>query len=54
MRRFESESERERLYKAVYESAHWKEKIAPRVPDCLDREKMVITRLVATPHSPVQ
>ena len=54
MRRFESESERERLYKAVYESDFWKTKIAPRVPDCLDREKIQVTRIVPTPHSPVQ
>jgi hypothetical protein len=38
LRRFESEAEREALYKAVYESDHWKTKIAPRVPDHLDRE----------------
>jgi len=54
LRRFASEEERERLYKAVYESAHWKEKIAPRVPDCLDREKIQVTRIVPTPKSPVQ
>ncbi|MBV8889942.1 MAG: NIPSNAP family protein [Alphaproteobacteria bacterium] len=54
IRRFDSEAERERLYKAVYETEHWKTKIAPRVPDCLDRDKMVITRLTATPRSPVQ
>jgi hypothetical protein len=35
LRRFESEAEREALYKAVYESDHWKTKIAPRVPDHL-------------------
>src|SRR5262247_4947387 len=46
MRRFESEAEREALYKVVYESDHWKTKIAPRVPDCLDREAMVVTRIV--------
>ena len=51
LRRFESEAEREALYKAVYETDYWKTKIAPRVPDCLDREKMVITRLNATPKS---
>jgi hypothetical protein len=33
LRRFESEAEREALYKAVYESDHWKTNIAPRVPD---------------------
>ena len=54
IRRFDSEAQREALYKAVYETDHWKTKIAPRVPECLDREKMVITRLVATPRSPVQ
>ena len=54
MRRFESEAEREALYKAVYETDYWKTKIAPRVPEYLDRSKMVITRIVATPKSTVQ
>ena len=44
IRRFNSEAEREAQYKAVYETDHWKTKIAPRVPDCLDREKMHIQR----------
>src|SRR5213078_1471249 len=51
LRRFESEAERERLYQAVYQSDHWKEQIAPRVTDCLDREKIVVTRLVPTAKS---
>ena len=51
LRRFESESEREALYKAVYESDTWKNQIAPRVPEYLDRSAMVVTRLVATPKS---
>ena len=54
VRRFESEGQREALYKAVYETDHWKTKIAPRVPEYLDRSKMVITRMVATPKSTVQ
>jgi hypothetical protein len=54
LRRFESEQQREVLYKAVYESDHWKEKIAPRVPEFLDRSNNVITRIVATPKSTVQ
>src|ERR1700735_1006098 len=54
LRRFNSEAEREAQYKAVYETDHWKTKIAPRVPEILDREKMVITRIVPTPHSTVQ
>jgi hypothetical protein len=51
IRRFENEAEREALYKAVYDTDHWKTKIAPRVPDCLDREKMVVTRIVPTSKS---
>jgi hypothetical protein len=54
IRRFESEAQREAQYKAVYETDYWKTKVAPRVPECLDRDKMVITRLVSTPRSPVQ
>lgn len=54
IRRFESEAQREALYKAVYETDHWKTKIAPRVPECLDREKMRIQRIVPTPKSTMQ
>ena len=54
MRRFESEATREALYKAVYDSDHWKKEISPRIPDLLDREKIVVTRIVPTPKSPVQ
>ncbi len=51
MRRFESEPAREALYKAVYESDYWKNEIAPRVPQCLDRSAIVVTRIVPTPKS---
>lgn len=54
LRRFESEAQREALYKAVYESAYWKEQISPRVPTYLDRPAIVVTRLIATPKSTVQ
>ena len=54
MRRFESEAQREALYKAVYESDHWKKEIAPRIPDLLDREKMVVTRIQPTSRSAAQ
>ena len=54
LRRFNSEAEREAQYKAVYESEHWKTQIAPRIPACLDRDKMVVTRIAPTPHSTVQ
>src|ERR1043165_5016592 len=48
LRRFESESQREALYKAVYETDYWKKEMAPRVPEYLDRSAMVVTRIVAT------
>ena len=54
VRRFESEAQREAQYKEVYESDYWKTKIAPRVPDILDRSAMVVTRVVPTPRSPQQ
>lgn len=53
-RRFESEEHRVALYKAVYESDHWKNVIAPRIPDILDRSGMVVTRIVPTTRSVAQ
>lgn len=54
IRRFESENARERLYEAVYQSDYWKNEIAPRIPEMLDREQATITRLLATPRSVLQ
>ncbi len=54
IRRFESESERERLYKVVYESDTWKNEIAPKIPEMMDREKIVVRRIEATPKSVAQ
>ncbi|MDA0264044.1 MAG: NIPSNAP family protein [Chloroflexi bacterium] len=51
IRRFESESERERLYKAVYQSDEWVNNIAPRIPAMLDRDKIVVTRIEPTAAS---
>lgn len=51
LRRFESEEERERLYEAVYQSDHWKNEIAPRVGELIDREQIKVTRIEATPKS---
>ena len=51
IRQFESEADRERLYKDVYESDEWKNKIATPIPEMLDRERMVVTRLTPTPRS---
>ena len=50
MRRFESESERERLYQNVYESEHWRNDIRPRIGELMDRE-IAVTRIVPTPRS---
>ncbi len=54
IRRFESEAERERLYKAVYESDTWKNDIGPKIPEMMDREKIVVRRIEATPKSVAQ
>jgi hypothetical protein len=51
IRRFDSEAERKRLYEAVYESDYWKNEIAPKVPEMLDRDKIKVTRIQATPKS---
>ena len=54
MRRFESEQERERLYKAVYETDHWKNEIDPINAKMLDRERTVITRIEPTSRSVIR
>ena len=53
-RRFESEEQRVALYKAVYESDHWKNIVSPKVGEMLDRSAIVVTRIVPTPKSTVQ
>ena len=53
IRRFESEEERERLYREVYESDTWKNEMAGRVGELIDRSKIVVTRLEATSRSVV-
>ncbi len=54
LRRFDSEEQRVALYAAVYESDYWKNTIAPRVPEHLDRSAIVVTRIVPTPKSVAQ
>jgi hypothetical protein len=54
IRRFESEEQREALYEKVYQSETWVNEIAPLVPDMMDRSKIVVTRLEATPKSVIQ
>ena len=54
IRRFKNEKERERLYNRVYKSKEWAEDIGPRVDEYLDRKKIVVKRIVATPKSVIQ
>jgi hypothetical protein len=54
IRRFDSEESREKLYAAVYESDTWKNDIAPRIPELMDREKVVVRRIKPTPKSVLQ
>jgi hypothetical protein len=54
IRRFESEAQREALYAKVYESETWQNELSPRVGELLDRSRIVVTRLEATPKSVVQ
>ena len=54
IRQFESEAERERLYKEVYESDHWKTKVAPQIHDLIDREQIKVTRMNPTPGSAIK
>ena len=51
IRRFDSEEERVNLYKAIYQSDHWKTVLGPHLAPLSDRESIVITRLNPTPHS---
>ena len=54
IRRFKNEKERERLYKAVYESPEWKDEIGPHVGTLLDRKKIVVKRIVPTSKSVIE
>ena len=54
LRRFESEEERKALYKAVYEDPLWATEFKPFIDEMLDRSKIVVTRLEATPKSVIR
>lgn len=51
IRRFESEAQREDLYRLVYETDHWKSNLEPRVGELIDRENISVTRIVPTSKS---
>ena len=54
IRLFESEEERENLYAAVYESDKWVNEIGPKIPEMMDRSKIVGRRLEASSRSVIQ
>ena len=54
VRRFESEEQREALYSEVYESDYWQNVLSPQVGEMMDRERISVTRLQATPKSVIQ
>ena len=54
IRRFETEADRERIYQAVYQSDFWKHEMGPRIPEFLERDQSVITRILPTSRSPMQ
>lgn len=54
IRRFESEEDRVRIYKDIYESDHWKNTISPQVGELIDRSAINVQRIVPTRMSPAQ
>ena len=54
IRRFKNEKERERLYKAVYESDFWTNDLGPRIGTMLNRKTIKVKRIVPTPKSVIQ
>ena len=54
IRRFESEVDRERLYEAAYQSDYWKNEVSPQVPELIDRDGIVVQRVLATSLSTMQ
>ncbi len=53
-RRFESEEQRDALYKAVYETDYWKNVVSPQVGELIDRSAINVQRIVATRMSTAQ
>lgn len=54
IRRFDSEEDRERLYKAVYESEIWRDELLPLVEEMLFRDRIVVTRIEPTAKSVIR
>ena len=54
IRRFESETQREKMYEAVYKSDEWINDISLKTAELMDRDAMIVHRVVATSLSPMQ
>ena len=54
IRRFENEADRERLYEDVYQSDFWKNEVAPKVGDLIDRDAIQVQRVTPTRLSAMQ
>lgn len=54
IRRFEDEAQCKRLYAAVYEDAHWKASISPRIGELMDRSKIQVQRVTPSVLSILQ
>lgn len=54
IRRFDDETHRQKLYKAVYESEDWQQNYKPTVRQLVDVEKTIVHRMNGTPCSPIR
>ena len=55
IRRFESDEQKDQLYRAVYEDSVWKKDLKPLADEMLDRKKGIdVKKILATPKSVVQ
>ena len=53
-RRFDSEAQREQLYKEVYESDEWTNYFTPKVGELIERDGVSVQRIFPTPRSVTQ
>ena len=54
IRRFNSESERIKQYKDVYDDTYWKTNIEPNITEMLSIEKAKVTDIISTECSPIK
>jgi hypothetical protein len=54
IRRFENEDEKTRLYESVYGSDIWKNEIGQKIPEMMDRSKIVVRNIQASSRSVIQ